>query len=495
MVKKDTALGTGTMADRITDDEFERRMYSHDIAPLPKEMEAIFNTMPDFVVRPKSAKEVSNIIHVAQRKKLPVIPRGGASWGLGGCIPVKGGILLDMSTMDNIIEIDGDNLTATVEAGITWKKLCDTLERKGYFLGAYPSSAPSATVAGWINTGGVGIGTYKYGGAGDMIRNMEVVLPNGDIINTGFDYVMPNGSGYNLNWLFVGSEGTLGVVTKVTFKIYPAPEKFESISYSFNNLKQVGAAIHDITRAPINPFHMGFGDAMHYEYLRKVGIKAPKVGSLLTVTFEGAKEIVKYEEKVVDSIIAKHGGKSLGTEVGAHEWSSRSYEFKVRKMGLGAIPGEILVPMNTFSKVLDDTAKLIKKMKLKVPMIGSVADRNSVMVMPYYLTDKRKFVRSLTTMGFNKKFADIAFKHNGRPVGLGLFFACNVEKMFGREGSNLMHEIKSAIDPNDIMNPGKLVRTTTGFGFDAPGFAMNMGLGLLASVRSLLPRDTFGEKK
>ena len=81
MVKKDTALGTGTMADRITDDEFERRMYSHDIAPLPKEMEAIFNTMPDFVVRPKSAKEVSKIIHVAQRKKLPVIPRGGASWG------------------------------------------------------------------------------------------------------------------------------------------------------------------------------------------------------------------------------------------------------------------------------------------------------------------------------------------------------------------------------------------------------------------------------
>ena len=144
MVKKDKATGTGTMEDRITDDEYELRLYSHDIAPVPKQMEAVFNTMPDFVARPKSAKEVSHMIDVAVRKKLPIIPRGGASWGLGGCVPVKGGIVLDMSTMDKVLKLDEKNLTVTVEAGITWKKLCDHLEQTGYFLGAYPSSAPSA---------------------------------------------------------------------------------------------------------------------------------------------------------------------------------------------------------------------------------------------------------------------------------------------------------------------------------------------------------------
>jgi glycolate oxidase len=478
-----------------SDDKLERRLYSHDLAPLPKEMDAIFKTTPDQVIRPGYTEEVAQMIRKAIATGKPIVPRGAGTWGLGGSVPVKGGYVLDMTAMNKIISIDETNLTVTVQPGITWKALSEALDAKGLFLPCYPSSAPSATIGGWIGTGGTGIGAYKYGTAGDLIRDLEVALPTGVIIHTGDKRVPANGGGPNLNWLFVGSEGILGVITEVTLSILPKPEEMRIVAYSFDGLPKFAPALKKLVRSDVTPMHIMFGDKMHFDYLRALGKHAPDVGCMVTMALTGSKESVDLEEKTLDEIVSAGGGTKMPKEVAEHEWSERSYEFRVREMGVGAIPGEILVPIDALEKVLDDMQKLVKSMKLKAPTIGTVADNNTVMLMPYYLTEEHNFWRSTAAMGFGKKLGDIAFNNGGRPVGLGIFFAANLSKYRGKDGAELVRNIKATMDPHGIMNPGKLVETGTRWGVSMPAFLMNFGMNMMAGMKRLMPRDKIGERE
>jgi glycolate oxidase len=478
-----------------TNDKMERRLYSHDLAPLPKEMDVIFKTLPDQVVRPKYTEEVVQLVRKALSTNQPLVPRGAGTWGLGGSVPVKGGITLDMTAMDKIIAIDGANLVAVVQPGVTWQVLADELDKKGLFLPCYPSSAPSATLGGWVGTGGTGIGAYKYGSAGDIVRDLEVVLPTAAVIHTGDKYVPQNGGGPNLNWLFVGSEGTLGIVTEVTMSILPKPEEFRPVSYSFSDLKMLGPAVQKMVRSGVAPMHIMFSDKAHFDYLRAIGKHAPEVGCLVTCALTGSKASVDLEEKALDDVMIGAGGKKEPKELAEHEWSERNYEFRLREMGVGAIPGEILIPIDKFGVVVDGTRTLIKQLKLKAPIIGTVADQNTFMLMPYYLTDEHKLVASTAAMGFAKRLGDLAFENGGRAVGLGIFFAGNLSKYRGKEGANLIRQIKKTMDPYEIMNPGKMVETGTRFGISIPAFLMNFGMHMMGSVKRILPRDKIGEKE
>jgi len=478
-----------------SNDKLERRLYSHDLAPLPKEMDLIFKTMPDSVVRPQYTQDVIQIVRKAISTNKPIVPRGSGTWGLGGSVPVKGGIVVDMTAMNKIISIDDQNLIVTAQPGITWKALADALDAKGYFLPCYPSSSPAATLGGWIGTGGTGIGAYKYGSAGDIVRDLEVVLPTGKVIHTGDKYVPQNGGGPNLNWLFVGSEGTLGIVTEVTMTILPKPEEFRPVSYSFADLKMLTPALKRLARSGVAPMHIMFSDKAHFDYLRAIGKHAPEVGALVTCALTGTKASVDMEEKALDEIMAGAGAKKEPKELADHEWAERNYEFRLREMGVGAIPGEILIPINRFDAVLDGTRKIIQQLKLKAPMIGTVADQNTVMLMPYYLTDEHKLVASTAAMGFAKRLGDLAFENGGRPVGLGIFFAGNLAKYRGKEGAGLIRDIKKVIDPYEIMNPGKMVETGTRYGISIPAFLMNFGMHMMGSVKRILPRDKIGEKE
>jgi len=478
-----------------TDDKMERRLYSHDLAPLPKEMDLIFKTMPDQVVRPAYTEDVVQIVKKAIATNKPIVPRGAGSWGLGGSVPVKGGISIDMTGMNKIISIDEANLVVTVQAGITWNALSEALDAKGLFLPCYPSSAPSATLGGWINTGGTGIGAFKYGSAGDLIRDMEIVLPTGIVVHTGDRFVPQNGGGPNLNWLFVGSEGTMGIVTEVIFSVLPKPEEFRVVSYSFDDLTKFQPPLKRLVRSGATPMHIMFGDGLHFEYLRAIGKHAPEVGCMITMALTGTKGSVDIEEKTVDDIMTSAGAKKEPKETAEHEWSERNYEFRVRELGVGAIPGEILVPIDRMNVVLEGTAKLIKQLKMKAPLIGTVADNNTVMLMPYYLTDEHKLVASTAAMGFAKRLGDLAFDNGGRPVGLGIFFAGNLAKVRGKEGAQLIRNLKEMLDPYGIMNPGKMVQTGTRYGISMPAFLMNFAMHMMGSVKRILPRDKIGESE
>jgi glycolate oxidase len=447
-----------------------------------------FKMKPDFIVKLNNAEEISRIVKVAIKDEIPLIPRGGASWGLGGAVPVEGGIVIDMNAMDQIIDLDRNNLIVKVGAGITWKKLYDELLRKNLFLGSYPSSAPSATIGGWINTGGVGIGTYKYGSAREQIRNMEVVLPTGEVINTGFDKVLSNSAGYDLNSLFIGAEGTLGVITEVTLKIKTKPKEIRPLTYTFSDLKKISPVIKKLVRENINPLHISFFGSEHFELLSKLNLgKTPK-GAALNVVLEGDNKILDCEEELVDKIISEHGGKKEDKKIAKHEWDERYYEMRTKQLGPSAILAEAFVPVYIMEKMIDDTYKLFKKMKLRGAITGMISDRNTAVFMPYYLTDERKLIKSVTSLSFVKKLGDLSFKHGGRPAGLGLFYAVNLKKLHGA-GVDLILNIKDILDPHEIMNPGKLIEGRTRYGVPIPPIGMKIGMGALATVKRMSPKD------
>jgi glycolate oxidase len=475
--------------DQVKNDDFEREAYSHDVAALPNMIRFGFNIKPDIITKPRSSKEVSEIVKIASKERVPLIPRGGASWGLGGVVPVDGGVVVDVSHMNNILEIDEENLTVVVESGISWKALYEKLLQKGYFIGSYPSSAYAATVGGWVNTGGVGIGTYKYGSVGDQLRSLEVVLPDGKIIETGFKNVLSNSSGYNLNGIFLGSEGTLGVVTKATLKIYPAPDEIRALSYDFKSINEFCSAVKAISRSKVLPLHLGFLDRNHFDYLRTFRKNVPNISKMaLNIALEGDTKMIDVEESILDKIMKGNKAEKLDNKSAQHEWDERYFEMRTKKVGPTLITGEAMVPVSKMPKIINGSYKIFKKMKLQGAITGFISDRNTITIMPYYLTDERKMVKSLLSMSFTKKLSDLAFKNGGRPAGLGIFFAVNIKRMH-KDSLELMFDLKSAIDPYNIMNPGKLTEGVTRFGIPIPAIAMNLGMDGMALVKGMMGKD------
>jgi glycolate oxidase len=484
--KLEAAIG----AENVKTSKMERLLYGHDSTNMPKEVQLGFKTIPDIVVRPRSTKDVQNIVKIAAKEGVPVTPRGAASWYLSGAVTAYGGILIDMvGGMNKILNIDEVNMTITCQAGASWKQVYDAAWEKGFLLGAYPSSFPSASIAGWISTAGVGIGCYKYGNAGDIIRNMVVVTPSGDLINTGFDKLFDASSGYNLNRLFVGTEGTLGVICEVTFKLVPRPEVLKPLAYSFEGVEKLGDPIREITRSRIQPLHISWSDRNYFKWLQKIGHGGPDVGVLLLVTVEGDKTVTDYEEKVVDAIAAKYGGKRESDELAMHEWNERCYEQRGGELGLGVMASEVLVPTSEYAVTAHELYDLIASMKMEAGLIGIMCDRNTVMFMPMFLYDKESLTKSMVSFAFAYKAGEVAKKHGGRLLGgFGMLMSSQLQPLRG-EAYYVMTAIKSTLDPQEIMNPGKLLGMKTRFGLPVGPGLLGFGMGAMSTVKKLMPGD------
>ncbi|MDD3398558.1 MAG: FAD-binding oxidoreductase [Candidatus Methanomethylophilaceae archaeon] len=476
--------------ENVTTSDMDRLMYSHDLAPLPKETTIAFKNIPDVVVRPKTVEGLATVMKIAFKNGVAVTPRGNSTWGLGGSMPTFGGVLVDFSSgLDSVIEIDETNLFVKVGAGCTWKKAYEACAKKGLLLGSYPSSFPAATVGGWVSTGGIGIGGYKYGAAKDNVRNMEVVLSNGKVINTGFDKLADNMAGYNLNQLFVGAEGTLGLIATVTLKLQPMGI-VKPLAYEFDKLSQMGGPINAIVNhAGIKPLHIAWSDEYHFINQRKAGLHAPDVKNLFLVTLQGDEEFVALEEKVVDEIVAAAGGKKVDDSIAHNEWEERCYEFRARKVGVGAIPAEVVVPVANWAEFADRCYQAFQDMKMDTGgIIGMIADRSTAMFMPYY------FMNNETPLGmlgfsFNTHLGAISAEYGGRALGLGVFFASNLSSYRDNAAIEAMKDIKTVLDPHDVMNPGHMLCGKTRFGLTLGKNLMGVAFTFLETVKKLVPKD------
>ena len=294
--------------ENVSTKEIERAVYSVDYFWLSRKWQDAGEQgpMPDIIVRPGTTEEVSKVMKIANYYKIPVTTWGGGSGSQGGALPVAGGILLDIKRLDKLIELNTEAGFVTCETGMIFATLEDLVNEKGYSVMHLPSCMTCCTVGGALAHNGIGILSTKYGKMDDMCLSLEVVLPNGDIINTL--PVPKHSSGPNLIPFFVGSEGTLGIMTKAKFKIVKQPETRIHHAFLFSDIHVGYQACRDIVQT--------------VSIIKKI-IGFEKRGSFLNLTLEGYEKVVAAELEIVLDIAKKYGAEDLGTEYGEKWFQNR----------------------------------------------------------------------------------------------------------------------------------------------------------------------------
>ena len=459
-------------------DSNELKQYSHDMASIPRVFRKLATSMADAVVRPQSTEEVSAIVKFAAERKVPIIPRGMASSALGGVIPTKGGIIIDMTKMNRLIKVDSANETAAVEAGIAWQKLDLELKKYGFCAKSYPTSAPSSTVAGWISTGGFGVGSLQYGHIREHIKSMTVVTPDGKIneLTVPADNELINA--------LVATEGEIAIITEVTLSLRKLPETTATLLLEFKDDSSPLKFMNEVTASDLTPYFMKFENSASSKARGELETEASNKieSSTVIVRFEGsncADSIVKTK-----SIAGKYGGNVHDAHSALHHWDERFYPMRVKKKGPSLLAAEFIIPSDSLEKVINETNSLFKKRNIEVMTEVHIIAPKKALVMATYLTDERKTEKYIEHLLIIDSALKIAFKHGGMPYGTGIWNAIYINKRFSSKELEALKALKKKLDPNSILNPGKFFEFRTKFGPVLP-FLHSLGMmggGKLASL-------------
>lgn len=479
--------------ERVSRSEFERMVYSHDFASLPKIALLQWRLYPDFVALPHTTEEVSALVKLSDESLLPIVPRGGGTGWYGGSVPNRGGVLFDMRKMNRILALDPDRRTVTVEAGATWSDLEDYVDSKGFALRTVPLNATGSTVGGAINSGATGFGGLRGGSLREALVNLEVVLPDGDAIWTAPPV---DGGGHlgNLTDLFFGAEGTLGIITKAVLWVVPRPDVSKAIPYAFPELTAAARFLRGIVDAGLAPYHAALMDRDHFIFERAIRPEGFEPTHLALVTLQGTKEDVADQEKSLDGIAAAERGAKLPPAAGETLWRERHNNYSARRLSRGLTISYNLVPLRRLPEAVETAARIRRKLKLNGSVQAHVVDTTTAALNPYVLMDDTS-PSGGTALGFVKRMGDAAFKMEGHPMGLGLFLVFNLRKMHGN-ATSAYSSVKTVFDPRKKINGGKTFEVWTKYPWPGlraiPPFGMAFGLELAAILRRAKPtRDRF----
>ena len=314
-------LGT----ENVSDNEIDLFAYSRDTALINTNwtLQGVLVSKPDFITWPETRENISAVLKLANEEKIPVIPFAEGSGVVGGALAIRGGIILDMKKFNKILEINDIDLTVTVESGVNGMNLERYLNAKGYTSGHIPQSLYTSSVGGWIAHKAAGQFSTKYGKIEDIVMGMEVILPKGDLIE--FKPIARASTGPQLDKFFIGNEGTIGIVTKATLKIWPYPEKRALISYAFPSIEDSLEATRHVLRQQIYPAVMRIYDADETE--RHFGhIKEAKGKVMVVFVCEGIERLVDLEVLITRETCEKFNGTECGEEPVEHWFETR---FKV----------------------------------------------------------------------------------------------------------------------------------------------------------------------
>ncbi|MHB0868477.1 MAG: FAD-binding oxidoreductase [Chloroflexota bacterium] len=472
------AMPAGLPADRVTDDLVERGLYSRDLAPVPALMtRPFFRTLPDAVVRPGSAQQVSEVVREAARSRVAVTPRAAASTSYYDAVPVRGGLVLDVNDMRGGIDLDPERRVVRVLPATTWYELDDALRLKGFAVRSYPSSALSATVGGWICTQGHGIGSLEYGAVGDQLTSLEVVLPNGELRTVGRDTDPP------LEW-FVAAEGTLGVVTEVELAVRPKPEVESHHLLAFDGSDTLAEALRSMAHWEPRPFTLFFADAGYLGLLARAGFDTPvdpaDRSPILLASFQGdAAEVRRGRDGLV-----RLRGRELSSEAALEEWNSRLFHLRAKRGGPSLLAAEQWLPLAGVGAYLEVVRAVSHRDRVPVGTYGVAVAPDWALVMSLYPADERDTVEYLAAIGYTRRLHNLGGRHGGRPYGVGLWNSPYLPRLFtGRQIVELRRR-KAMLDPLGIMNPGKLYRSP----FPLWPATFNLGAETLAAAYVALRR-------
>jgi glycolate oxidase len=423
--------------------------------------------IPEVVVKPRSAAEISEIIKLANAKLIPVTPRGAGTGLSGGALPIHAGIILSMERFNEILEIDERNLQATVEPGVINEILKNAVAEKGLFYPPDPASKGSCFIGGNVAESSGGPKCVKYGTTKDYILNLEVVLPTGEIIYTGAN-TLKNSTGYNLTQLMVGSEGTLGIATKIIVKLVPLPKYDLLMLVPFRSLDEACEAVSEVFRAGFTPSALELMERDALEWVSKfvqsnvVKIEDDIQAHLLIEVDGNDMNLLMKEMEAISELMTKYNiADVLFADSAAQKqelWRLRRGINEAVKNNAISKEQDTVVPRAELPKLVKGVKEVGGKYHFKTVCYGHAGDGNlHIRLIKGDLTDEqwngdyiKKAIAEIFTI-CKKLGGTISGEH-----GIGLVQQEYMNIVFSEKAIELQRSIKKIFDPNNILNPGKM---------------------------------------
>lgn len=436
-------------------DKFEDRIcYSFDATNL--------EFIPDAVVFPTKSEQISELLKIANENLIPVTPRGAGTGYSGGSLPVRGGIVLCLSRMDRIIGIDTENLYAVVEPGVITGVLQKEVERHGLFYPPDPSSLNVCTIGGNVAENAGGPRAVKYGVTRDYVMALEVVLPTGEIINTGVK-TKKGVVGYDLTQLLVGSEGTLGVITRIYLRLIPQPKARKTMAALFPNPESAGSAVNKIFSSRIIPSALEFMDDVCMGVVeRYLGERIwGESGCMLLIEADGMIDAVKWESEEIERVCRMCGaiGFRKADDKKDEEliWKARrSLSPALYRVNPEKINEDVVVPRSELPLALKKFSEIGKKYRLFMANFSHAGDGNihvNIMISGKDDDERKRAYKAV------EEIFDITIQLGGTisgEHGVGVTKAPFLGKELTEGHIRLMKAIKSFFDPKGVLNPGKI---------------------------------------
>lgn len=435
----------------------ERYAYSQDATNLRN-----IKNIPDAVVFVENIEQVQNVVRIANKYSVPIICRGAGTNVVGACSTEHGGVVLNFSKMNKILEINHENMTARVEAGVVLGDLQKEVEKLGLFYPPDPSNLAVSTIGGSIAQSSGGAKSFKYGTTKDYVIDLKVVMANGEILHTGSNTIK-NATGYNLNTLFVGSEGTLGIVVEATLKLIPKPESKKVLMAYFDTVKDAISTVNKIIEQRIFPATIDFMDKNAIQTVEKfypANLLTDKEAALI-IEIDGFECSMDYQENIIINILKNSGASAIQASHNEDEynriWTARRSSMGAcAKLKPNVTTDDVIVPRKNLEKLVLGIREICEKYNLTVCMVGHVGDGSVHPQIPidYNNEDEYKRYKIAKSEIYNltaKLGGILSGEH-----GVGSVKREYIDKVVNSVALDYMRQIKKTFDPKNILNPYKI---------------------------------------
>jgi D-lactate dehydrogenase (cytochrome) len=416
---------------------------------------------PDAVAFAQSTQEVSEIIKVCARHKVPIIPFGAGTGLEGNVVALRGGVCIDMSRMNRILQVSAGDLDATVEAGVTHEQLNEQLRDTGLFFSVDPGA--NATIGGMAATRASGTNSVRYGTMRENVLSLTVVLPDGRAIRTA-RRARKSAAGYDLTRLFVGSEGTLGVITEVTVRLYGIPAAISSAVCSFPSIEAAANVVIKTIQTGVPVARIELADALQMDAINRYSKLDLPVAPTLWLEFHGTEASVEEQAKMVQMIASEHGGTDFSWTTNPEDrqklWRARHdvvYADKALRDGGQLWATDVCVPISRLAECITETQKDLAASFLPAPIVGHAGDGNFHVSFVLNPSDPREMKEAER---LNERNVHRALSLDGTCTGEHGIGCGKIDFLIAEHGEavSVMRALKMAIDPDNIMNPGKILR-------------------------------------
>ena len=443
------------LGDRVTTSSGIREHHGKDESYFPY-------AVPDAVVFPHTTEEVRDVVNICRRHRVPMIPYGVGTSLEGHILAISGGVTIDLSQMNKVLEVHEEDLDVVVQAGVTRKQLNEFIKHTGLFFPVDPGA--DATIGGMAATRASGTNAVRYGTMRENVLSLKVVLADGRIVQTQ-RRPKKSAAGYDLTRLFVGSEGTLGIITEVTVRLYPVQEAMSAAVCAFDSVDGCTNTVIQTIQAGIPIARSEIVCAETIGAINKYKKTDYRISPTVFFEFHGTKASVVEQAEAVQAIAKENGGTDFRWATRPEDrnqlWDARHNAYfaclQIRP-GSRAIATDVCVPISRLAECVRETMDDVKDYFAPVPLMGHIGDGNFHLM---FLVDPAKPEETEIAKKFNTRLVDRAIKMEGTCTGehgVGMGKMKSLEKELGEDVIGIMRDIKRLFDPDNLMNPGKVVQ-------------------------------------